>query len=131
MVALVGVSLVWEKLELPGSIGWRARRFRKRENERLFRTSPADLLAEARKAVRYEQWERFAPARALFQEEPWTDERLLGLLEELYAALAGDDRAKGLSGRSGSVFEFYDCGLASITEALEKRTRSAGGRGQD
>jgi len=35
------------------------------------------------------------------------------------------DKVQGRPGRGGNVFEFYDCGLASILEALDKRTAPA------
>lgn len=125
MFALVGVVAVWQYLALPGSIVWRARRFQQREHARLLRASTDVLLSEARSAVRYEHWERFAPARALLQDDRWTDAALLRVLDELFAALNEDDEVKGRSGRDSSVFEFYDCGLASIFEALQKRTAPA------
>ena len=125
MLAVIGVVVVWEYFALPGSIIWRARRFDKRESARRLRASTEVLLSEARSAVRYEHWERFAPARALLQDDRWTDAALLRVLEELFAVLSEDDKVKGRPGRGGNVFEFYDCGLASILEALEKRTAPA------
>ena len=125
MFALVGVVVVWERLGLPGSIVWRARRSQKRESARLLRASTEVLLSEARSAVHYEHWERFAPARALLQDDRWTDAALLRVLDELFAALNEDDQAKGRSGRDSNYFEFYDCGLASIVEALQNRTAAA------
>ena len=41
VVAVGVVVVVWEYLELPGSIVWRARRFQKRESARLLRASRA------------------------------------------------------------------------------------------
>jgi hypothetical protein len=125
MFALVGVVLVWERLELPGSIMWRARRSQKRESARLLRASTEVLLSEARSAVTYEHWEKFAPARALLEGDRWTDAELLRVLDELFAALSEDDTAKSRAGRDSNWFEFYDCGLASIVEALQKRTAPA------
>ena len=125
MFALIGVVVVWERFALPGSIMWRANRSLKRRNARLLRASTEVLLSEARSAVQYEHWERFAPVRALLQDDRWTDAALLRVLEELFAALSEDDAATGRLGRGGNVFEFYDCGLASILEALEKRTPPA------
>ena len=125
MFALGGVVVVWQYLALPGSIVWRARRFQKRESARRLRASTEVLLSEARSAVHYEHWERFAPARALLQDDRWTDAALLRALDELFAALNEDDKVQGRSGRDSSVFEFYDCGLASICEVLQKRTAPA------
>jgi hypothetical protein len=125
MFALVGVVVVWERLELPGSIMWRARRSQEREAARLLRASTDVLLSEARSAITYEHWERFAPARALLQGDRWTDAELLRVLDELFAAVGEDDNVNGRSGRASNYFEFYDCGLASIVEALRKRTAPA------
>ena len=74
-----------------------------------------------REALGYERWERFSPVPALLGESDWTDERLLRALDELYVALRDDDRAKGRSSRESAVFEFHDCGLAAIREALQRR----------
>ena len=128
MFAVIGVVAVWEYLQLPGSIIWRAQRTLRRHIERLGRESTAELVARARKEIHAERWEGFGPARALVERDDWTDEALLRALEDLYAALSADDRAKGRSARGGAVFEFYDCGLASICDALKKRLPSGGSR---
>ena len=122
MVGLVAVVATWEYLGLPGSIMWRARRATKRDGERRLRAPTADLLAEAQAAVRFEHWERFGPADALLRASTWSDEQLLRALEELFAAARDDDASKGRSGRDSNVFEFHDCGLAWIADALRTRT---------
>jgi hypothetical protein len=125
MFVVVGLWFAWEWLQLPGSIGWRARRRLKREQERLRRVPTAELVSEARSAITYEKWERLGPARTLLEQDSWTDERLLQTLESLYAAVNEDDRSKGRFGRdSGALFN--DCGLASICEALVDRRRRSG-----
>jgi hypothetical protein len=122
MFAVVGLWWSWERLELPGSTGWRARRSLKREQERLRRAPTAELASEARRAVAYEKWERLGPGRALLERDQWTDEDLLQALEALYAAVNDDDRLKGRRfGRGSGGFEFNDCGLASICAALVLR----------
>jgi hypothetical protein len=128
MFGVVGLCAAWEKFELPGSIVWRAQRTLRREQARLLRASTAELVAQAREAVRSERWEGFRPGRALLELEndAWTDENLVRVLEDLSVALGDDDRARGRAGRSSNEFEFYDCGLASILAALEARRRTPG-----
>ena len=125
---LVGLVVGWEWLQLPGSIMWRARRTMQREQARRRRAPTADLLAEARDAIRYERWDRLAAGRALLEHENdhWTDETLLQALEGLLAAVNDDDRAQGRSGRDSGYFEFHDCGLAWICEALTDRRKNSG-----
>jgi hypothetical protein len=126
MFVVVGLWFAWEWLQLPGSIGWRARRSLKREQARLRRVPTAELASEARSAIAYEKWERFGPARTLLEQDRWTDESLLQALEALYTAVNDDDRSKGRFGRDSGAFEFNDCGLASICEALVDRRRRSG-----
>jgi len=126
MFGVAGLWFVWEWLQLPGSIVWRARRWTRREQARLRRAPTATLAAEARSAIAYEKWERLAPARTLLEQDRWTDESLLQALEALYAAVNEDDRSKGRSGRDSGSFEFHDCGLASICEALVHRGGRSG-----
>lgn len=133
MFGVVGLVFAWESLQLPGSIVWRARRSLKREQARLRRVPTADLVSEVREAIRYERWERLAAGRALLEpvNDRWTDETLLQGLEALLAAVNEDDRATGRSGRDSGYFEFHDCGLASICEALEHRRKAAAGQASD
>ena len=126
MFVVVGVWSAWEWLQLPGWIGWRARRWTKREQERLRRVPTATLASDARSAIAYEKWERLGPARALLEQDHWTDESLLQALEALYSAVNEDDRSKGRFGRDSGAFEFNDCGLASICEALVDRLGRSG-----
>jgi hypothetical protein len=127
LAALFGLWLgVWERFELPGSIGWRVRRSREREQDRLRRAPIADLVSEIRASIRYERWEGLGPAGTLLSEDRWTDETLLRALEAFRTAVDQDDAAKGRSGRDSGAFEFYDCGLAAIHEALQKRHADAG-----
>jgi len=123
MFVVVGLWSAWEWLQLPGSIGWRARRWLKREQERLRRVPTAELVSQARSAIAYEKWDRLGPARTLLEQDSWTDASLLQTLEALYAAVSEDDRSKGRFGRDSGAFEFNDCGLASICEALVDRHR--------
>jgi hypothetical protein len=107
---------------------WRAQRTLKRALERRQRAPTAELVAEAREAIRSERWDRLAAGRALLEHanDHWTDEALLRALEALLAAVNEDDRAHGRSGRASGYFEFHDCGLASICEALTARLKSSG-----
>jgi hypothetical protein len=125
LAGLFGLWLVWERFGLPGSIAWRALRSTERNAARLRRAPIADLLSEVRDALRGERWEQMGPAPALLGEDRWTDDRLLRALDELFAALRADDESKGRSGRDSNYFEFHDCGLAAICEALQKRRADA------
>jgi len=127
MFGLVGLVFVWEWLQLPGSIMWRPRRTLERAQERRRRASTADLLTEARAAIRSERWDQLAAGRALLDggNDRWTDDTLLRALEALLAAVNEDDRVHGRSGRASGYFEFHDCGLASICEALADRLENS------
>ena len=101
--------------------GWRNRRARRKELQRLTRVPTAELVASARNMIKFEHWEHFGPAAELLQKAQWTDEELRANLDALYAAVVEEDRAQGRSGRDSNSFEFHDCGLAGICEALQAR----------
>lgn len=121
-VGYVSWVFVSERLSWPGSVTWSAARRRRREQERLAGASADRLAAEALECVRYERWERFASARPLLERSAgWSDAELSGCLERLYAEISREDQARGCNGRDGNVYEYHDCGLDRIHEALVSR----------
>jgi hypothetical protein len=121
LIGGIGALMLWDHFGLPGSIVWRARRGRVREVERLRRAPIAELLAGTRKAIRHEKWEHLGPAGGLLQDDGWTDDGLLRALRELRRAVLDDDAARGRFGRDSGGFEWHDCGISLICDALEAR----------
>jgi hypothetical protein len=95
---------------------------RRRHDARLRAMAPGELAAEARECAKWAGYEQSFRDAALFQPRDWSQSSLAGALEELYARAAARDLQEGNRGGPGSqVFFFYDSGLASILEILEKR----------
>ena len=121
-VGYVGWVFASERFDWPGSVKRSAARRRRREQERLAAASADQLAAEALGCVRYERWERFVSTRPLFERSAgWSDAELSGCLERLYAEISREDQARGCNGRDGNVYEYHDCGLGRIHEALVSR----------
>jgi hypothetical protein len=70
--------------------------------------------------IRFERWERFAVADRILRRDAYTDDQLLDDLRELYEEVVA--ATPDAHGPGSDEFEFYDCGLVSIIEALEERT---------
>lgn len=127
VLAAVG-CLTWvfvsEHFGWPGSVAWSAARSRRREQERLAAASADQLAGEALGCVRYGRWERFASVRPLLERSVgWSDAELSECLERLFAELSQEDRSRGSNGRDGHVYEYHDCGLGRIHEALASRAQ--------
>ncbi|MDI1480373.1 hypothetical protein [Polyangium sp. y55x31] len=124
--ALILWLFVWEKFELPGSIGWKSKRLSRREHDRRSRMSPDDLAQEVHSSIRYEQWDRFPSAAAILaRSSGWSDQNLCDALKALLAEVAQEDQQAGRNRRDSNYFEFYDCGLAGILDVLEARLKGA------
>lgn len=126
LAAVGGVAWAFasERFGWPGSVTWSATRRRRREQERLAGASADQLAAEALGCVRYERWERLTSTLPLFERSVgWTDAALLGCLERLFAEISREDEARASNGRDGYVYEYHDCGLGRIHEALASRAR--------
>ncbi|HVY49426.1 MAG TPA: hypothetical protein VHB21_26220 [Minicystis sp.] len=115
-VALFGGWFLWGRW-----LFWRAARQARAERERLAGLPAAKLADEVRRRIHFERWERFHSAKHILTRDDWTDSSLLESLNDLYAEAAREQ--PGNFGRDGNVFEFHDCGLASIVEILRARTR--------
>lgn len=126
ILAAVG-CLLWvfasERFNWPGSVTWSANRWRRREQERLAAAGADELAAEAIGCVRYERWERFTSTLPLLEPRAaWSDAELLECLEQLYAEICREDQALGRNGRDGNIYEYHDCGLGRIHDALVARS---------
>jgi hypothetical protein len=124
LIALIGVGVVsvfWQGSSLPGSIAWRARQTLRRRKAQLMKAPTAELVADARSAVRFERWERFPAGKTLVVEDIKDDAQLRVVINQLFAAVTEEDREKNRRGRDGNYFEFYDSGLALVLEVLEER----------
>ncbi len=130
LISLVAVGCLlslfaWERLGWPGSVRWSATRKRRREQERLAVASADQLAGEALGSVRHARWERFTSTHPLRERSAgWSDAALLECLERLLAEISREDQARGSNGRDGNVYEYHDCGLGRIHEALASRLPS-------
>jgi hypothetical protein len=94
----------------------------RRHDARLRAMSPGELAAEARECAKWAGYDQSFRDSALFQPCDWSQSALTQTLEELYARAAAKDLQDGNRVGPGSqVYFFYDCGLASILEILNKR----------
>ncbi len=98
-----------------------ARHRQKAFDERL-RTPPVhDLAAEIATTVVSAGWDRLEPGAALQCPDARTEKNLLDGLDALLEALMAEDEEKGQTGRDSNYFNFYDLGLARVSEALRDR----------
>lgn len=98
--------------------------FRRRQAklDRMLRSETTGALVQrVVEAIRYEQWGRLEAGSIILERDGWTEQALLDALEVLYRELLAEDDAHGRSGRDSNAFEFHDCGLAAICEALRDR----------
>ena len=74
-------------------------------------------------------WHRFEAGKlALAHAGPWDEQELLETLEALFeAAKEQDETGDREGGRDSYYFDFYDCGFASMAEALRARLKSPDG----
>lgn len=121
--ALVFAAVLWfaAKHSLLGS----ARRRSAARQAFLLAASTTELATILRDALRDETWgwHRFEAGKsALSHAGPWTEQELLQALEDLFEDANEEDR-KGHrdGGRDSYYFDFYDCGLAAMAEALRTR----------
>jgi hypothetical protein len=127
-VAFIAASvlcLVWQLSPLPGSIDRRARKALQRRRAELTEAPTPELLSEARRAVRFERWERFAAGNALVTDDIRSDVQLRDALAKLFAEVTDEDREMRRHGRDCNDFEFHDSGLALVVEVLEERLKGA------
>ncbi len=132
VLALIGVGvlvLFWQGSSIPGSIAWRARRAMRQRKAQLMKAPSAELLADARRAVQFERWERFPAGKTLVVDDIKNDAQLRVVINQLFAAVTEEDREKNRRGRDGNYFEFYDSGLALVLEVLEGRMKAAPNEG--
>jgi hypothetical protein len=101
-----------------------ARRGARQHRARIRKASTAELLEEARRRVRSEQWERFPTGKALMVEDVQSDDRLRDALTKLWDEVTQEDREKNQHGRDSNYFEFYDSGLVLIQQVLEERLKT-------
>lgn len=89
------------------------------------RASTDELVTEARSAIRSVRWERFEAGATIIHDDDWTPCGLLDALNQLMAEIDEEDSRRGLEGGPGSYkFQFYDVGLACLTEVLRDRVRN-------
>jgi hypothetical protein len=94
----------------------------RRHYARLRAMPPGELAAEARECAKWAGYDQSCRDATLFQPRDWSQSSLVQALEELYARAAARDLQEGNRVGPGSqVYFFYDSGLASILEILEKR----------
>jgi hypothetical protein len=91
-----------------------------REDARLVRLNARKLAGEARVVIRRNRWERFPSGARIVSQEEWKDAELLTCLESLYLEALQETPTD--FGTSGNMFVFYDTGLRTIVEVLQKRT---------
>jgi hypothetical protein len=97
-------------------------RNRQQNFNQTLRSEPIHSLANrVSAAVRFERWDRFATGAEILKRDAWTESELLHALEKLFEDVTNEDHANGRTGRDSNFFEFYDCGLAAISEALRDR----------
>lgn len=115
LAVLFGAWLVWSRW-----LFWSAARKAREAREDLAALPAEKLVEEVRRLIRFERWERFRSADRILSSDEWTDASLLDGLKDLRAEVAAEQ--PGNVGRDSNLFEFYDCGLMSIVELLQKRT---------
>lgn len=88
---------------------------------RLLRLSPTDLVVEARQAAVSAGIQKQFPDASLFNNrQVWDKASLRTALSELYERLDSEDRRNAAHGPGSWVFYYYDFGIDSVREALEK-----------
>jgi hypothetical protein len=85
-----------------------------RRTRDLRETAIDTLVADVRRTVHACGWQSRPGGDDLDRPGTWTDARLLAALEALGQSLS-----------PGELFEFHDCGLAEIREALVARTTAS------
>jgi hypothetical protein len=90
------------------------------------RATTGELLIDAKDAVRSEGWQRFKSGeRILSLEQSCAESDFYLALKTLWAEACDEDHQKGRSGRDSNFFELHDCGMAALTEELERRAGGA------
>jgi hypothetical protein len=104
----------------------RPRLERRRFDRKLRAMTPDELATEARTYAHHAGYNTvFADAQLFRQPRDWSTAALARALDELYSKAAAQDQRDGhLAGPGSQVYFFYDCGLASIREALDDRPRA-------
>ena len=94
------------------------RRYRKK----LRSMTPDELADEARNCAKGAGYERTFADSMLFQQlRDWSQIALARAIDDLYAKVVARDEQEGNLGRRESLmFEFHDCGLASVREVLDE-----------
>ena len=94
----------------------------RRHQRRLQAMQVADLASEALRCAEAAGIRKRFPEATIFDHQPaWTEAALAKALDELYASLAAEDQRLGERGTGSWVYFWYDFGLASLRELLEKR----------
>ncbi len=115
-IILGAAALAW------WAIGSLHRMRHNREYHSRLREAPLEELTKrCAEAVLSEQWERLDAGRSIVDGENWTERSLLDALNVLWTKITEEDGGRGRTGRDSNYFEFYDSGLAGITEALHDR----------
>jgi hypothetical protein len=88
---------------------------------RTLHLSPTELAAEARQCAVASGIKKHFPDASLFNnQQSWDKASLRTALGELYGRLDAEDRRNAASGPGSWVFYYYDFGIASVREALDK-----------
>jgi hypothetical protein len=94
----------------------------RRHRNRLRAMPIADLALEAVRSADAAGIRKHFPQAPLFSDRhAWTAESLANALDDLYASMAAADRRTAEVGPGSWVYFWYDFGLASIREILDRR----------
>ena len=121
LAALIGVAALW--FGANQLVFARRRRSDQARRDSLMSASSSELAAMLRDRIETHGWRDLEAGRvALAQAAPWTDARLIEALDALFvAAKEADQRGTREGGRDSWCFDFYDCGFAEMSEALQAR----------